>query len=154
MSDDEEMSQVPTQRTTQSGSIAFTSLSNVESDPMIQPWGRLNIYSISPKRLGLRGPINNSARQIVQSIGESHCFLFYRHVVGSLCNTNKLSIFYFFQLEFVTDSMSFGRKADCNLIHLLKPNELNDLSNVHFTITKTDPNDSYSPVFLKVRTNK
>lgn len=73
MSDDQDMiDMTQSGSTTQSGSMALTSLSNCESDNLA--WGKMIIYKLKPKRLGIRGPLNAYPKEIIQSIGK-HGFL-------------------------------------------------------------------------------
>lgn len=51
MSDDEEMTDM-SQVITQSGSITFTSLSLSNKEPDNEPWGKIIVSKIVPKRLG------------------------------------------------------------------------------------------------------
>lgn len=51
MSDDDEMTDV-SQVITQSGSITFTSLSLSNKEPDNEPWGKIIVSRIVPKRLG------------------------------------------------------------------------------------------------------
>lgn len=79
MSDDEEMtdmSQVVTQSgTTQSGSNAFTSLSNIESDqPNGTSWGKMEIYNLKPRRSGICGPPSSYNEVKLRTFGKlQHC---------------------------------------------------------------------------------
>lgn len=52
-------------------------------------------------------------------------------------------------LELVNETTSFGRKGDCNISGDVD-NRLQEISAIHFTITKTDLNNAFSPVFLEV----
>lgn len=53
-------------------------------------------------------------------------------------------------LELVNERTSFGRKGDCNISGEVD-NRLQEISGIHFTITKTNPDDAFSPVFLEVK---
>lgn len=71
MSDDEEMSDL-SQVATQSGSIACTSMSlsnqEAETEPT-EPWGEINIFKITRRRLGLRGNMTHYSKQQLRVYG-------------------------------------------------------------------------------------
>lgn len=79
MSDDEEMtdlSQIVTQSgtITQSGSITFTSLSLSNKEPP-EPWGKIVIYRIVQRRLGMR-VVANYSKHFERSFGKFTQFLY------------------------------------------------------------------------------
>ncbi|XP_031620764.1 ovarian-specific serine/threonine-protein kinase Lok-like [Contarinia nasturtii] len=126
MSDDEEMIDL-SQMTTQSGTYknSYESQDTAEHQPEPEPWGKLKVYKVERKRLGMAVWVPKELK-----------------LVGT-CDLVK---------ERTTIGRK-GDLNVCGLINDTRDNIPNDrlkeISSIHFSITKEDVNDQYCPVIIE-----
>lgn len=78
MLDDEEMSDMSQRQTQSQGDFQFelSSSSNSQSQPHAEPWGKIIIYKITRKRLGLSRAYQQYAKTLMRVIGKKIAFYF------------------------------------------------------------------------------